>query len=203
MFRNFIFIMVISFLVIHPIKAQKEIYSDTKQKIEIPVSDMCALAVAHMEEKYAIKNHLLETISSVETGVWNDGRKTFVSWPWSINVNGKGYRFDTKEEAVSEVRRLLEAGEESIDVGCMQISLKYHGESFESIEDAFDPDVNVEYSAKFLKKLYNQKGSWQKAALSYHSKVPHKALKYKNRLLKRYEKIKVAFLDKAENTSLF
>ena len=202
MFRKFIFIFVISFAVIHPIKAQKEMIKGEKISILSP-SDMCAVAVARMEKKYEIKDHLLETIASVETGVWNDEKQAFVSWPWSVNVHGKGYRFNSKEEAIDEVKRLQSSGIQSIDVGCMQISLKFHGNSFESLEDAFDPEKNVEYSAKFLKKLYQQKGSWQKAALAYHSKIPEYALKYKNRLLKRFEKIKVAFLDTSKEASLF
>lgn len=202
-FRRFIFILVISFAIVHPIKAQKEITPDEQAKAAISASDICAIEVARMEKKYAIKDHLLETIASVETGIWDHQKEAFVSWPWSINVNGKGYRFDSKEEAIREVKRLQESGIQSIDVGCMQISLKYHGKSFDSLDEAFNPEMNVEYSAKFLKKLYDKKGSWQKAALAYHSKIPEYALKYKNRLLKRFEKIKVAFLDAPKEASLF
>jgi len=186
----------------HPIKAQKDFKSyDTGEVAE--AADVCAIAVVRMEEKYGIKDHLLETIASVESGIWDRQKETFVSWPWSVNVNGKGYRYDTKEEAVAEVKRLQSQGIKSIDVGCMQISLKFHGDSFESVEDAFDPETNVEYSANFLNKLYQKTGSWQKAATAYHSKVPSHATIYKERLLKRFEKIKVAFLDDLQGISLF
>ncbi|MBO7097607.1 MAG: transglycosylase SLT domain-containing protein, partial [Alphaproteobacteria bacterium] len=73
----------------------------------------------------------------------------------------------------------------------------------ESVEDALSPEKNVEYSARFLKKLYDKRGNWQSAAMAYHSKIPSHAQKYKARLLRRFEKIKVAFLDKDLTPSLF
>lgn len=202
MLRKLVFLSVLSLIIAHPIKAQNK-YSQTDVTAGVSDSEVCRLSVVEMEQKYGIKEHLLETIASVETGVWNYEKSTFVSWPWSINVQGKGYRFDTKEEAMAEVKRLQQAGVESIDVGCMQISLKFHGNSFENLDDAFDPDKNVEYSAKFLKKLYDKKGTWQKAAMAYHSKKPSKGQVYKARLLKRFEKIKLAFLENTTDISLF
>lgn len=203
MFRKAVFALVVSLILAHPIKAQKEFKAEAKTEFEASDSEICALSVAHMEEKYAIKPHLLETIASVESGVFDHHCNQFVSWPWSVNVHGKGYRFATKEEAVQKVKELQAQGIKSIDVGCMQISLKFHGNSFESIEDALSPEKNVEYSAQFLTKLYRQKGDWQKAAMAYHSKIPSHGQKYKAKLLKRFEKIKVAFLDTNSTESLF
>lgn len=195
--------MVICLGMAHPIKAQKEFKANTHMSLEPTASEVCALSVARMEEKYGIKNHVLETIASVESGIWDEKTGQFISWPWTINVNGKGYHFASKEEAVAKVKELQAQGIKSIDVGCMQISLKFHGNSFESVEEAFNPDVNVEYSAQFLKALYEQKGDWQKAATAYHSKLPSRAQVYKTRLLNRFEKMKYAFLDYHQNISLF
>lgn len=64
--------------------------------------------------------------------------------------SGKGRYFATKEEAVRAVKKLQAQGVKSIDVGCMQINLAYHGDAFDSIEDALDPETNVTYGAKFL-----------------------------------------------------
>ena len=38
----------------------------------------------------------------------------------------------------------------------MQISLKYHINEFDSLENILDPDKNVKYAAKFLKKLFSK-----------------------------------------------
>ena len=203
MLRKILFILVISLVITHPLKAQKDYKVNASTAIKANDADLCSLAAARMEEKYGIKTHLLQTISSVETGRWDYNKEKFVSWPWTINANGKGKHFDTKDEAIAEVKRLQADGVKSIDVGCMQISLKYHADAFESIEQAFEPETNVEYSAKFLKKLYEKRKDWQKAAMAYHSKVPSLGLKYKKKLVSRFEKIKLAFLESAQNTSLF
>ena len=204
MLRRILFLLVISLVIVHPLKAQKEYKTDASMPIEADVSELCSLSAARMEEKYYIKDHLLQTISSVETGNWNYEEGRFVSWPWTINVNGKGYRFKTKEAAIAKVKQLQSEGVESIDVGCMQVNLKYHKKAFASLDDAFNPDKNMEYGAKFLSKLYKKQGSWQKAAMAYHSKVPARGLRYKNKLLSRFEQIKLAAVaEEEQNISLF
>lgn len=158
---------------------------------------VCMDATQKFEKKYQIKEHLLTTISNVETGKWNKERNQSLAWPWTINAKGKGTFFATKAEAVQEVKRLQKLGVKSIDVGCMQINLAYHPDAFASVEEAFDPKKNVEYSAKFLRSLYedSDKGDWIEAAMAYHSKVPHKAARYKKRLVSAYEKVKQASLN--------
>jgi len=163
---------------------------------------VCMDATQKFEKEYQIKEHLLTTISKVETGRWNEQRQQSMAWPWTINAQGKGRFFATKAEAVREVKRLQAKGVKSIDVGCMQINLAYHPNAFASIEDALDPQKNVEYGAKFLKKLYkNKKGDWIKAAMAYHSSVPFKAKRYKNKLASVYETIRQT--QKIKGASLF
>lgn len=203
MLRKILFLIVISLVISHPLKAQKDYKAAKSAFAAVNTADMCQLAASRMETKYGIKEHLLQTISSVETGRYDYERKEFVSWPWTINVNGKGSHFNTKEDAIAEVKRLQAKGVRGIDVGCMQVSLRYHGDAFTSLEDAFDPETNVEYSAKFLSGLYKKRGDWQKAAMAYHSKVPARGLRYKKKLLSRFEEIKVALLDKGEEKPLF
>ena len=62
-----------------------------------------------------------------------------VVWPWTINVEGKGFHFKTKRDAIRFVKDQMTAGKESIDVGCMQINLKYHPDAFTSLDQAFSP----------------------------------------------------------------
>ena len=152
---------------------------------------ICQTAAAKFEKQYQIKEHMLTTITNVETGRWNKERQQTLGWPWTINAQGKGYFFKTKAEAVRKVKELQRKGVKSIDVGCMQINLMYHGSAFKSVEEALDPDKNVEYGAKYLTKLYKQKGKdWFKAAMAYHSNVLKKALKNKKKLVVAYAKLK-------------
>lgn len=149
-------------------------------------SDMCRIAADIVEEEYQIKKSLLHTIASVESGRWNSAKGQRVSWPWTVHANGKGYYFKSKQEAINAVKSMQSQGISNIDVGCMQINLRYHGNNFKNLEEAFDPQKNVAYSAKFLRKLHKKTQNWQKAAMQYHSKNKHKGINYKNRLEKHY-----------------
>ncbi len=153
---------------------------------------ICSQATRNMEKKHHIKQHLLTTISSIESGRWNEKAQQTLAWPWTINAQGKGYFFDTKADAVKKVRELQAQGITSIDVGCMQVNLLYHGHEFANLEQAFDPAHNVEYAAKFLRSLYEANNhDWLKAAMSYHSSVPEKANIYRKKIVAAFEKVKV------------
>lgn len=165
----------------------------TVDKTIIDDKFVCMDATTKFEKKYEIKEHLLSTISNVESGKWDENLNRRTTWPWTINAQGKGMHFKTKEEAIAKVRKLQAEGIKSIDVGCMQINLSYHGDAFESLEDAFDPYKNVEYGAQFLKNLYSKTDDdWMKAATNYHSKKPVKAQRYKKKIVAAYEEVKLS-----------
>ena len=165
-------------------------------------TEVCTVAAQQFEEKYQIKKHLLSTITNVESGRWNQQKQRNTAWPWTVNAQGKGRYYETKQEAIAAVKKLQEKKKKSIDVGCMQINLAYHPDAFENLEQAFNPYRNVEYGAKFLKKLYSKKGNdWNKAATAYHSSLPKKAKKYAQKLSKAYKGIVQASLEK-NNTRL-
>lgn len=126
--------------------------------------------------------HLLTALSHVESGRWDSGSQEKVAWPWTINAAGEGKFFPTKAAAIAEVRRLQARGVRSIDVGCMQINLMYHGDAFPDLETAFDPAANVAYAVTFLTRLKAETGSWQAAAVRYHSATPKYAAVYRAKL---------------------
>ena len=63
--------------------------------------------------------------------------------------------------------RLLDV--KSTDIGYMQINWRFHGRHFNSIADLYDPAINIDYSARYIKKLIQRHGSMSKAVAFYHS----------------------------------
>lgn len=129
----------------------------------------CAAAIEAAEElRPDFPDHLLTAVSKAETGrgggTWPERR----AWPWTINVDGDGRYYASKAEAVAAVKKLRAQGAGNIDVGCMQISLKYHGEKFDTLAQAFDPAHNVAYALAFLQKLYARHNSWMESIAHYH-----------------------------------
>ena len=157
--------------------------AEAQETVVVDDDFVCLKATVQAEEKYQIKTNLLTSISNVETGRWNEQVSQKVAWPWTVNVKGKGYFYKTKAEAVAAVKDWQRRGYRSIDVGCMQINLRFHGREFASVEDAFDPDKNVEVAAKFLKKRYSVRNDWMRAAADYHSRNQRKAKVYMRKLL--------------------
>ena len=156
-------------------------------KAEPEVYELCEIAADKAEADYQIKPNLLQTIASVESGRWNAEAGKRVAWPWTVHAKGKGRYYKTKAEAIAAVQDLQRRGVTNIDVGCMQINLKYHGTAFKNLDEAFDPQKNVNYSAQFLRNLYKRnKQNWTKTAMHYHSRNLRRGTNYKNRLEKHY-----------------
>ena len=135
----------------------------------------CNQYTEKIAKEYKIPNKLLTSISLVESGLKKG--ENFVSWPWTLNVSGKSKFFKSKDETLIFLKKNYDK-KKNIDVGCMQISLKYHGQNFKNFNQILDPKNNVEYAAKFLKSLYSKHKTWNEAISRYHSSIPKRKVKY-------------------------
>lgn len=200
---NRFFVLLISVLVL----LSSSIYANEDTDVlpikqQIQDSMICSAAAKNAGAQYGVDVDLLQTIAVVESGRWDNLQNRYVAWPWTVNVQGKGHYYASREEAAAAIRKLKAAGVDNFDVGCMQVNMKYHGHQFSSAEEALDPVKNVQYSAKFLRKLYLANGkNWERAAKKYHSSNPEQGKAYTARLENRFESYKVSGL--ARKTKLF
>jgi hypothetical protein len=155
----------------------------------IDTSNLCLKHAAVLEAEMDLPQHILRAVSVTESGHWLPSLNKSVAWPWTINVEGKGYHFQTKTAAITAVSLFQKQGIESIDVGCMQINLKYHPDAFASLEDAFDPKHNITYAADFISKNKRRTGVWQKAIGVYHSRYTSRNHQYVRKVYANWEKI--------------
>ena len=144
----------------------------------------CYSLLRHYEKKYHIPDDTLFAIALQESGTAHSIHGKKIISPWSVNVEGVGHVFKSREEAVSFVKHQLKLGKKSIDVGLMQVNLLHHPYAFKSVEHAFDVRANIEYAAYFLVSKYNQLGNWATAIAHYHSATPDLGSKYKNSISK-------------------
>jgi tetratricopeptide (TPR) repeat protein len=155
-------------------------------------SGLCENTARALEKNLGVPVGLLQSIARVETGR-SGGVYKGRAWPWTLNVNGQGRYFSSKEEAVLNTRRVMMQGGESFDVGCMQVNLFYHPTAFRSIDDAFDPTRNITYAGRFLLRLHREfEGDWGKAVAAYHNRDPEKGRQYAGRVLRVWEKLQNA-----------
>lgn len=133
---------------------------------------VCELAALRVEATQKLPRALLASVALAESGRFVRSTGKTHSWPWTINAEGRAYYLPNKQAAVRKARELLDQGIRSMDIGCMQVNLRYHPKAFASLEDAFDPLTNMGYAALFLTRLSAQAGSWPKAIGRYHSESP-------------------------------
>lgn len=147
---------------------------------------LCPSLIEAAEQALDLPPHLLQTISKVESGRWNEAAGASLAWPWTISAKGKGRYLPSKAAMIAEIRALQKRGIKSIDVGCMQVNLKYHGDAFDSLEQAVDPVHNVAYAAVFLSQLRQDSRSWTKAVGRYHSQTPKLGGKYRRKVMEAW-----------------
>jgi hypothetical protein len=140
---------------------------------------LCESAIVRGARTSGVPQEVLHAISLTETGRRIGGKLR--PWPWAINREGRGYWFETRDEALEFARQSLAEGRRSFDVGCFQINYHWHGHNFPSLESMFDPDTSAAYAARFLGELLMEKGDWQAAAGAYHSRTPQFANVYRQR----------------------
>jgi soluble lytic murein transglycosylase-like protein len=143
----------------------------------------CEDLIATAERQLKVPTQLLHAISIVESGRWNEARNRSEPWPWTVYAQSRGQRFASKAEAIAEIERLQQIGVRNIDVGCMQVNLRYHGKAFSSLDEALNPLLNVAYAARFLRSLYEKTRSWTTAMARYHSATPKHARNYRKKVL--------------------
>lgn len=134
-----------------------------------------------MEDQHNLPKGMMTSIALVESGR-RSPTGDVKSWPWTINAEGRAYYFATRNDAVDAVRRLMAEGVRTIDIGCMQVNLRFHPRAFTSVEEAFDPISNVAYAAYFLRDLETRSKSWDQAIGRYHSFSPALNARYSARV---------------------
>lgn len=152
-----------------------DIRTDRKQTV-------CAQATRKVEKATGLPRMLLTAISLVETGKWDRTTGENVAWPWTVNTRGKSRYYKSKELAIAAVRRFQAQGTRSIDVGCMQVNLRFHPNAFASLDQAFDPLANVTYAAAFLTELREKGRSWTVAIGHYHSRNRTRYMRYRKKV---------------------
>lgn len=132
-------------------------------------STVCRQAIGQTERALRLPIGIMQAISLAESGRWDKTSRSHFAWPWTVMAHGKGRFYPSKAAAIAAVRKLQAAGLKNIDVGCMQVNLKYHPKAFKNLEEAFDPVINARYAAGLFAKLRKANRSILKAVAHYHS----------------------------------
>ncbi|KZN63373.1 hypothetical protein N478_03730 [Pseudoalteromonas luteoviolacea S4060-1] len=72
-------------------------------------------------------------------------------WPWTLNVNGKGYWFDSYQEALIKANSALKNKVSKLGIGLGQIEWKFHKHRFDGgLAQALKPKENIKVVCSIL-----------------------------------------------------
>ena len=145
---------------------------------------LCSAAVERAEAEHRMPPKILAALSLAETGRWYAAGQVSLAWPWTVTSGNYTHYLADKASAVAEVKKLQARGRRNIDVGCMQINLRYHPDAFAGLEEAFDPDTNVASAAQLFMDLHDRTRSWTLAIDRYHTSDPVRGLAYRRKVQK-------------------
>ena len=146
----------------------------------------CFDAANKIEKNLNLPKGILSAIAYTESGrTMPNGKK--LAWPWTVNHLGKGYFFPSKEKAKKFVKNKIDQGSRNIDIGCMQVNLRYHPDAFPDLDTAFDPFDNVKWAGTWLDKLNRRHKSLKTATGYYHSSRKKNRARYSNKVFKNWK----------------
>lgn len=123
----------------------------------------CEREIAAAARRYDVPLAVFYAVGLQETGT-RSGLQ-----PFAMNIEGRAVASATLADALRAFGAARGRGAQLIDIGCMQINYRYHGDRFGSVEAMFDPARNVDYAAKFLRDLKAREGSWTLAVARYNA----------------------------------
>lgn len=126
---------------------------------------------------------LLYAIALAESGKHIARLQTTQPWPWTLNIEGEGRYYLSRQAAIQAARQALASGIRSVDMGLMQVNWAYHEAALRSVESAIDPVFNLEVGATILAACYRARGDWWAAVGCYHAPAnPKRAARYRGRV---------------------
>ena len=117
----------------------------------------------------AIPEHIFYAVALTESGRDVESQAIRRPWPWTLNVGGKGFYFETRLEAWQALRDWLAQGRRSIDIGLMQVNWRYHHARLGDPWQALDPYHNLRVGAEILQDCYATRQDWWISVGCYHA----------------------------------
>lgn len=100
--------------------------------------------------RYRLDPYLLYAVALTESARVTHGLAE--PWPLAIQHQGVAFYPDSPESAREELKRRIRTGDPSIDVGIMQVNLRWHGHRVSDPEALFDPNTNIDLGARIIRE---------------------------------------------------
>lgn len=127
-----------------------DVYPDFKLSL-IPRAKLNNTVWWQIARQHQIDPYILYAVALVESRK-NDEQHQVTPWPWAINNAGKSFIPINQKAAEALLNKMLAEGRHNVDVGMMQVNLRWHGHRVAKPEHLLDPMINLEIGAELLAK---------------------------------------------------
>lgn len=133
--------------------------------------------------EYEIPLQLFYAVALAESGKTIASMNRRRPWPWTLNIAGQGVYFRTRMQAWRALDQALRAGQDSVDIGLMQINWRFHRQRLGNSWLALEPHHNLTVGAEILRDCYKRRRDWWASVGCYHAPSDsHRARQYRNRV---------------------
>lgn len=162
---------------------------------QVPVPD----GYIQIAKEKNIPSSILYSIAMQESNA-KTSKNRYMPWPWTANIYGVGYRFNSREDLYEFCKRKIAKGITVVDIGAGQVDWKYHKNRFNNdLWSATDPAVNLRVSATILHDLYEEEkeikgknANWWIVVGKYHSPANGwRAQNYRQSVYNKWRKLQV------------
>lgn len=116
--------------------------------------------------QHSIPPDILYSIAFTESGYHY--QSIYNPWPWTLNIEGKTYRFTNKASTLAMLKAAINQ-QRSVDIGIMQVNWRWHKHRFTTLESTLDPYTNLHIGAEILLEQYRLTNDWWLAVGKYHA----------------------------------
>jgi len=100
-------------------------------------------------KSHQLDPYVLYAVALIESAK-NKDPDHITPWPWAINKSGQSFIPASKQAANVLLHQSIAKGGRHIDVGMMQINLRWHGHRVTKPEHLLDPVINLTIAAQIL-----------------------------------------------------
>lgn len=136
--------------------------------------------VKYSADKHGIPAELLYAMCQQESN-YQYTKDLTGPYPFVLNIAGKSKYFQSKQEAIDALDKILISGRTNVDVGMCQLNYKWQRHRLNDADASvwLDPIVNLQIAALILEELWLETGSLSTAVGFYHNRGEVRSRNYK------------------------
>jgi soluble lytic murein transglycosylase-like protein len=141
-------------------------------------------------DDYGVPATLFYAIALTESGKRIESKDCRRPWPWTLNIAGRPRYFSTRWQAWLALDQSLQSGQQSVDIGLMQVNWRFHGERLGNSWLALEPNHNLAVGAEILKNCYAKRRDWWASVGCYHAPMDsERAKRYQARVAAHWREL--------------